>query len=105
MPQRPNKPNPRLLRPDPNAGADWWENFQRLLDEQNDWPAPYLFKFIAPQAQLEDLKAVFGQHPVTVRASSKGNYASVTAEMTIHHSEEIRAIYETVGKMEGVIAL
>lgn len=91
--------------PDPRHDADWWRNFRTLLDEQNDWPTEYLFKFIVPRAALDEMKAVFGAHPVTVRASSKGRYLSVTARMQMASSEEVVAVYTAAGRVEGVIAL
>lgn len=92
------------MRPSEQGDA-WWENFQALLDEQNEWPASYVFKFIAPLARLDDLKAVFGRHPIVVRSSSKGNYYSVTAQMNVHSSEEIIALYKAAAEIEGVISL
>lgn len=87
------------------AGREWWARFQALLDEQVEWPSEYLFKFIVPTSSLEALTAVFGDHPVRVRASSKGNYASVTARMHMTSSEDVLAIYRAAGKVDGVISL
>ncbi|GIV57912.1 MAG: DUF493 domain-containing protein [Bacteroidetes bacterium] len=104
MRQRPKR-TLSLLQSDPIQGEAWWDRFRTLLDEDNDWPAEYLFKFIVPRAGLEAMKAVFGDHPVQVRASKRGNYLSVTARMTMTSSEEVVAIYTEAGKIEGVIAL
>ncbi len=94
-----------LIKSEPAQGEAWWSRFRSLLDEQNDWPSEYLFKFIVPKASLEAMKAVFGEHPVQVRASSKGNYLSVTARVEMQSSEEIVAIYTAAGEVEGVISL
>ena len=83
----------------------WWQQFQVLLDEQSDWPSEYLFKFIVPKAGLDEMKAIFGQVPVRVRASRKGNYLSVTARMEMHSSDEVVAVYTAAGQVEGVISL
>lgn len=83
----------------------WWDRFQALLDDQVEWPSEYLFKFIVPSAGLDALKAVFGMHPVNVRASSKGNYVSVTARLHMASSDEVLAIYQAAGEIEGVISL
>ncbi len=88
-----------------HADASWWHNFRALLDEQNEWPTEYLFKFIVPRAALDEMKAVFGAHPVTVRASSKGKYLSVTARMQMDSSAAVVAVYTAAGRVEGVIAL
>lgn len=93
------------MQPLSKQGDAWWARFQQLLDEQNSWPSEYVFKFIAPQGSLNDLKAVFGRHPIAIRASSKGNYASVTARMEMHSSDEIIAVYKAAGRVEGVISL
>lgn len=76
-----------------------------MLDEQMEWPSEFVFKFIAPKAGLDALKAVFGQHPIQVRTSRAGNYASVTARMEMHSSSEIIAVYKAAATVEGVILL
>lgn len=93
------------MTPSSKKGEAWWQHFQHLLDEQTEWPSIYVFKFIAPMAGLEDLKAVFGRYPVMVRSSSKGNYYSVTARMEMHSSDEIIAVYKAAAEVEGVISL
>ena len=90
---------------DRHSDEDWWQNFRQLLDDQNDWPAEYLFKFIVPRDGLEQMKEVFGGHPVTIRASNKGNYASVTAKIEMSSSEEVVAIYSAAAEVEGVVSL
>ncbi len=84
---------------------EWWDRFQQLLDEQNDWPTEYLFKFIVPKAGFEDLKAVFGEHPIKVRASTRGNYLSVTAKMMMDSSRAVVRMYAAAGRVEGVVSL
>lgn len=86
-------------------GAAWWSRFENLLDDQTEWPAPYTFKFIAPRESLDALKALFGDHPVTVRASSKGNYVSVTAHVEMESSEDVISIYDAAAEIDGIIAL
>ena len=93
------------MQPSADHGAAWWQRFQALLDNQTEWPTVYVFKFIAPQEGLDALKAVFGRYPLQIRASSKGNYYSVTAQMEMHSSDEIIAVYKAAGEVEGVISL
>ncbi len=83
----------------------WWRHFQELLDDQIDFPDEYVFKFIVPADGLTALKKIFGRHPVTVRASSKGRYLSVTAKMEMHSSDEIIALYQAAAKVEQVMML
>lgn len=92
-------------QPDAKDDDAWWDRFKELLDDQNDWPAQYTFKFIAPAAHLDELKEVFGEHPVQVRESSKGNYKSVTAHVRMSSSDEVIEVYERASSVEDVIAL
>lgn len=86
-------------------GEEWWSKFRGLLDDQNDWPTDYLFKFIVPSDELDDMKRVLGNERLKVRASSKGNYMSVTARRRVASSDDVIAIYKAAGDVEGVIAL
>lgn len=83
----------------------WWSNFQRLLDEEADWPHEYLFKFIVPRSQVNEVERLFNRIPVEIKESSKGNYASVTARMKVHTSDEVIAVYTAAAKIEGIILL
>jgi putative lipoic acid-binding regulatory protein len=94
-----------INQPDAENDEEWWDRFKELLDDQNDWPTQYTFKFIAPAKRTDDLKDVFGDHPIRVRESSKGNYKSVTAQIRMSSSEEVIAIYEEASHIEGVISL
>jgi len=90
--------------PSPEA-KEWWENFQKLLDESNDWPVEYIFKFIAPKEHVGDLKEVFDGHEIDIKASKKGSYHSITSRIHVSSSDEVIDIYQRAGKVEGVISL
>lgn len=94
-----------INQPDAENDDAWWDRFQELLDDQNDWPTRYTFKFIAPAERVDLLRDVFGDHPVRVRESSKGNYMSVTAHLRMSSSEEVVAIYAEASDIDGVISL
>jgi putative lipoic acid-binding regulatory protein len=83
----------------------WWDRFQELLDEGAEWPSEYLFKFIVPRQHLEEVERLFHKLPFKVRESRKGNYASVTASVEMHSSDEVIAMYTTAAKIEGIILL
>lgn len=87
------------------TGKEWWDNFQQLLEDQIEFPSEYLFKFIVPSPNLDDLKNVFGHYPVEVRESRKGNYVSVTARMQMHSSDEVIAVYTAAAEVDDVISL
>jgi hypothetical protein len=94
-----------INQPDAENDEAWWDRFKELLDDQNEWPTRYTFKFIAPSDKVDDLKGVFGDHTLRIRESSKGNYMSVTAHMRCTSSEDVVAIYEEASDIEGVISL
>jgi putative lipoic acid-binding regulatory protein len=90
----------------PETAADWWSRFGKLLDEQEEWPAAYTFKFIAPADRVSDVAELLGgPDAVRLRPSSKGSYSSITAVRVMPSSEAVIAVYETVGEIDGVIAL
>ena len=86
-------------------GKQDWARFRQLLDEQNAWPAEYLFKFIVPSDRVEDVRRLFGQIPISIRESKRGRYMSVSATMLVHSSDEIEAVYRKAGEIPGLIAL
>lgn len=88
-----------------STGQEWWDNFQKLLEDQIDFPSEYVFKFIVPSENFDHLKSVFGHHPVEVRESRKGNYVSVTARMEMNSSDEVIAVYSAAAEVEDVISL
>ena len=83
----------------------WWANFQKLLDEEVEWPHEYVFKFIVPSPKVIEVERLFHHIPVEIKESSKGNYASVTARMKVHTSDEVIAVYTSAAKIEGIILL
>ena len=91
--------------PSPEDSQEWWSRFRDLLDEQTEWPSDYLFKFIVPRPELEDLKEALGVQQPKVRASRKGNYVSVTLERKVTSSDEVIAVYKSVAEVKDVIAL
>ena len=81
-------------------------SFRERLDGYYDWPCGYLFKFIAPRQQLDALIALFDDRaPVRTRDSRRGNYVSVTAELTMPDSESVLEIYRRAAEIEGVLPL
>ena len=88
-----------------SAAQAWWDRFQGLLDQDRSWPSEYTFKFIVPRSQLDALQAVFGDHPVVVRASTRGRYVSVTAHIRMESSSDVVELYRTAGDIPGLISL
>jgi putative lipoic acid-binding regulatory protein len=80
-------------------------SLQAKLDEFYTFPCPYVFKFIAPMARIDELAALFAGKPFTTRYSKNARYVSVTAEWEVASSEEVISFYRRAGTIKGVIAL
>ena len=78
---------------------------QAKLDEFYTFPCPYVFKFIAPMARIDELTSLFQGRPFTTRYSKNARYVSFTAEWEVSSGEEVVSFYREAGKIKGVIAL
>lgn len=79
--------------------------FKDLLNEQNDWPEFYTFKFVIKTPDKAKLLAVLADHKVTEKLSKNGNYTSVTSRLYANSADEILAVYEEVKKIDGVLSI
>jgi putative lipoic acid-binding regulatory protein len=81
-------------------------SFRERLDGYYDWPCSYLFKFIVPKDQVDQVLDLFDDGvEVTTRESKRGNYVSVTAEVEMGSSEEVVGLYRRAGEIDGVMPL
>lgn len=80
-------------------------SFKEKLDTEYEWPALYVFKFIVPKNNTQQVKDIFNQHDTSEKASSKGNYVSVTVKVLADSSDTIIDYYLKASTIEGVIAL
>ena len=81
------------------------ESFKAKLDKEYNWPSLYTFKFIVPKGREDEIKTIFLNHEWSEKASSKGNYISITASIMAPSSDVIVEYYLKADKVEGVIAL
>lgn len=79
--------------------------FKRLLDAQNDWPAEFIFKFIVPKEQLAALKEILDGYQLKTKASRNGNYLAVTLKPVMESSEEVIRIYRRASEIKGIVSL
>jgi putative lipoic acid-binding regulatory protein len=84
---------------------EWVNSFRTKLDQHHHWPSLYVFKFIVPKTRVTELKDLFPQHTTSEKASTKGNYISVTMQVMIPSSDVVIEIYQKAATVEGVIAL
>lgn len=81
------------------------KNFKELLNNEYNWPADYLFKFIVNKEYKDELMITMGGHRVIEKPSSKGRYVSITTRILMHNAEEVMELYEKASKIKTVISL
>jgi uncharacterized protein len=85
--------------------AGKYEGLKLKLDEQFQWPGPYLFKFIVPVEKADALLRLFPSKDWTKKSSSSGNYLSFTLYQTMASSDDVIDMYRKAEQIEGLIAL
>jgi hypothetical protein len=85
------------------------QSFKDRLNECHQWPCTYIFKFIAPAKSEKMIKSLLNENlpdaDISVRPSSKGKYASVTAEAIVGSADEVMNVYDRLATVPGVISL
>lgn len=95
------------------TGADLsmadFEKLKSMLEEEQDWPLEYLFKFILKSGRKEDQKKIRAFFPgnvsISFRESSKGNYLAVSIKAHMNNPEEIIEVYQKASQIEGLMTL
>ncbi len=82
-----------------------YANLKQKLDEQFAWPMLYMFKFIVPEANKQQVISLFNKHDVSSRNSKNGNYVSLTIQMFMMSSEDVIDVYKKASTIDGIIAL
>ena len=87
----------------------FYERLKEQLDNDTEWPAPYLFNFIVPSKleKIAEIEAIFDgtNARINTRDSSKGTYTSISIKVTMISSDSIITKYLEVSNVEGVISL
>ncbi|WP_186757364.1 DUF493 family protein [Echinicola salinicaeni] len=81
------------------------EAFKAKLEEQNSFPALYMFKFIVPKGKEGEVANLLPNNETSLKESAKGTYVSVTIKAMMPDSDAILEIYEKASKIEGIISL
>ncbi|WP_215226462.1 DUF493 family protein [Echinicola shivajiensis] len=79
--------------------------FKAKLEEQNSFPALYMFKFIVPRGKEGEVAELLPNNETNLKESAKGTYISVTIKAMMPDSDSILGIYEKASKIEGIISL
>ena len=87
---------------------DFYSNLKQKLEEQHNFPQPYLFKFIIPadNKKLALVEALFGEEAqVSTRQSSSNKYISISAKEVMMSADSVIEVYKKAEKIEGIISL
>lgn len=88
---------------------DFYNRFLEQLEESQNWPGLYMFKFIVKSGsqQIEKLKDLFGQpqQGVSLTSSSNNRYESLTITIQMKSPQAVVDIYKEAAGLEGVIVL
>ncbi|HHT9078243.1 TPA: DUF493 family protein [Flavobacterium psychrophilum] len=88
---------------------EFYERLKVELDNSNNWPAEYLFKFIVPTVddnvmRVENTFDCMGAVIKTTK-SKTGKFTSVSVDVTMKNADEIIAKYQEVGTIKGIVSL
>ncbi|AIG30760.1 DUF493 family protein [Flavobacterium psychrophilum] len=88
---------------------EFYERLKVELDNSNNWPAEYLFKFIVPTVddnvmRVENAFDCMGAVIKTTK-SKTGKFTSVSVDVTMKNADEIIAKYQEVGTIKGIVSL
>jgi len=88
---------------------DFYQRFRHQLEESQNWPGLYMFKFIVKsnRDQVDKLKDLFNnpKDGVSLVNSSKKKFQSLTITIEMETPMEVIAIYKKVSDFEDVIIL
>tara|TARA_B100000579_G_C22583916_1_gene734849 strand:- start:135 stop:425 length:291 start_codon:yes stop_codon:yes gene_type:complete len=89
--------------------GDFYQRFQQQLDESQNWPGLYMFKFIVKSNshQVNKIKDLFNnpKDGVSLVNSSKKKFQSLTITIEMESPLEVIAIYKKASDFEDVIIL
>jgi uncharacterized protein len=88
---------------------EFYERLKVELDNSNNWPAEYLFKFIVPStdeniAFVENAFDFMGAAIKTTK-SKTGKFTSISIDATVKNADEIIEKYKEVSTIKGIVSL
>lgn len=85
-----------------------YDNLRDLLNEENNWPIIYMFKFIVPanNHKIALVQSKFSDEAtITQKESSNGKYISITVKEVMLNAESIIEKYKEMNGIEGLMTL
>ncbi len=88
---------------------DFYKRFKVQLNESQNWPGSYMFKFIIKNnsKDLDELKMILSDYKgdLKLKSSDKGNYKSISFKSVFNSPSEIIGIYKKVSFLDNIISL
>ena len=88
----------------PKDGNDYGSLKERLAAHYT-WPNVYLFKFIVPREQSNQVIELLDDTNLKKKYSAKGRFVSFSCEKLVQSSDEVIALYRLMEKIPGIITL
>lgn len=92
-----------------NKSIEFYKRLKIQLEENTNWPAVYLYKFIVPanKGNVSKIEQIFAKNKAEIssRDSSKGTYTSISIKVIMDSPDKVIEKYIEVSKIEGVISL
>jgi putative lipoic acid-binding regulatory protein len=87
----------------------FFERLKTELENSNEWPAEYLFKFIVPtdQSKIAAVENTFNGLGAVIQTKKSKNetYTSVSVNVQMQSAQQIIDKYLAVSDIEGIISL
>jgi hypothetical protein len=88
---------------------EFYERLRTELNNSNNWPAEYLFKFIVPTnpEKIEIVENAFNNMGAVINTkhSKTGKYTSVSIDVQMTNAQKIIDKYLELSTVEGIISL
>ena len=80
-------------------------SFKEKLESEHTFPGTYIFKFIVPGEQKDEVIRILPKGELSFKHSSNQKYLSLTLKATVQSSDEIIAVYQEAYGIKGIVAL
>lgn len=80
-------------------------SFKEKLESEHQFPGEYVFKFIVPVEQKDEVIQILPKGELSIKNSSGNKYISLTLKSLVQSSDEILAVYQAAYVIKGIVAL
>ena len=80
-------------------------SFKEKLEAGHSFPGPYIFKFIVPMNQKDQVIQVLPKGELSTKHSATNKYISITLKAQVEASEKVIEVYQRAYEIKGIVAL